>query len=122
MKGFWETVLDWLLIGWLAVLEGAAWLHELSARVNWVTWILHSLVAIPVGLTGAAVYLVFVWLGFLPVIAAGLGANVTFWAWREGEQIAHRLIASVPLDRVDHVLDVLSPSVALPALAWWWCR
>lgn len=115
-----EAVKDWLLIAWLALLEFAEWLHELTGRFNWTSWITHSLVAIPVGFTGAILFLVFLFIGFPSVMAAGLSANVTFWLWRESEQIAHRIMAGVPLDVVDHVLDVLSPGVVLPMLAWWW--
>lgn len=117
----WEAIQDWLTVAWLAVVEFAQWLRDLSS-VNWVTWITHSIIAIPVGFTGATSFLVFLYIGFPSVMAAGLSANLTFWLWRESEQVAHRIMASIPLDTLDHLLDVISPSVSLPLLAWWWLR
>lgn len=62
-----------------------------SDVADWRSWVVHGTLTIPL-------MLVF---GAWPVIV--------FYFLREGEQVLHRLMNGVPLDSLDHVMDVTVP-------------
>lgn len=99
------------LVAFLAAVS--AW----ADGAQWRTWILHSLIAVPIALAAAALSLVLWMLGSFTPLSAGALTAVFVYLVRELEQVAHRLMRGEPLDPLDHVLDVLVPAVVVIALA-----
>lgn len=67
------------------------YLSDLAGEHPWTSWVMHGLIAVPIA-----------W-------AFGATAVFVFYGLREAEQVIHRKINGVPLDSVDHIMDVLVP-------------
>lgn len=95
-----ETLQDWLLIGWLAMLEVGRWLDDASAVFPPLSWFLHAVVAVPLAFLHP----------WCPAVVFGV---------REAEQALHaHLLRDEPVTwaRVgDRILDVVAPAV----VGWW---
>lgn len=82
-------------MNWLRAI--VTWADGLAARSKPFSWLWHALVVVP----GALVIARWPWTG------PGL-----IFAYREGEQVLFRIRNRVPLDPVDHIMDVLAPGFA----------
>lgn len=92
----WEAFQDWLLIGWLAVIEALQWLSDASELFPPLSWFLHAVVAVPLAALAP----------WCPLVVFGI---------REAEQALHaHLLHDEPVTWrivVDRVFDVLAPAL-----------
>jgi hypothetical protein len=82
-----------------------------SDVADWRSWITHAAIAPSIALVAAGLGWVF---GVPRPLIVGCSLAVLFYFLREGEQIAHELIAgmSIPAKHwLDHFMDILAPAV-----------
>lgn len=91
-----EALQDWLLLGWLAAVEVAQWLSDISALYPPVSWVIHAALAVPLA-------------------AISPWCPLAVFGYREAEQAAHAHILNgepvTPAITVDRLMDVLAPAV-----------
>lgn len=88
-------------------------------EADWRSWVTHGVIAIPIVFINIFLAILLSWLGLHPSLAAGFVGNTTFWAIREGEQIAHEKMSGevVPKTRaLDHRMDWVVPTLVSAAI------
>lgn len=88
----------------------AMWLLDVKLwvdKADWRSWIAHAVIGLGVILIYLPVYWLFWWIGLSPLAAVAL----VIWGLREGEQLAFELMHGEDIKWVDHIGDILAPTI-----------